>query len=107
MEYNTIYSGTILCPDCQVICGSLVSLEKLIALVLIFCLIFARKIFNVQHKNIIIKNNEMLNQQSIIYAKNMRIMVKHQCQIQSIDCISKYKFYFYYSYLFAIKKIFN
>ena len=22
MEYNTIYVGTILCPECQVICGS-------------------------------------------------------------------------------------
>lgn len=27
MEHNTIYSGTILCPDCQVICGSLENFE--------------------------------------------------------------------------------
>jgi hypothetical protein len=24
MEYNTIYTGTIICPDCQIICSSLV-----------------------------------------------------------------------------------
>lgn len=84
MEYNTIYVEKIICPDCQVICGTRVCFRDFF-LHFFEISFLSRMIFNVLQESIRMMNREMLISLLINFVNDSINLLKFQCQIRAIN----------------------